>query len=81
MGLCTGACLGQVWCQLCQSVAALGPPPTRESPPRTPRRSPQTHDRRWSRSPSTRSLHAYDDDATLSISATTLKIRIHMVNY
>ena len=37
------------------------------SPPHTPR----TRDRRWSRSPPTRSLHACDDDATLSILATT----------
>ena len=32
-GLCIGACLGQAWCELSQSVVALGPPPTRESPP------------------------------------------------
>ena len=44
-----------------------GPPPARESPPHTPRRSPRTRDRRWSRSPPTRSLHTHDDDATLSI--------------
>ena len=35
--LCTGACLGQAQCQLSQLVAALGPPPARESPSRTPR--------------------------------------------
>ena len=77
-GLCTGTCLGQVRCQLSQSVAAPGPPPARESPPRTPR----THDRRWSRSPPTRSLHACDDDATLSMYAiATLKIRIRVQSY
>ena len=41
---------------------ALGPYPTQESPPRTPRRSPQTRARRRSRSPPTRSLYARDDD-------------------
>ena len=66
-GLCTGACLGQARCQLSQLVVAPGPPPTRESPPHTPRRSPRTRDRRWLRTPPTRSLHACDDDATLSI--------------
>ena len=54
------AWLGQAWCQLSQLVAALGPPP---APPRTPR----TRDLRLSRSPPTRSLHACDNDATLSI--------------
>ena len=49
-------------CQLSQLVAAPGPPPARESPPRTPQRSPRTRDRRWSRSPPTRSLYACDDD-------------------
>ena len=38
-----------------------------ESPSYTPRRPSQTRDRRWSRSPLTRSLYACDDDATLSI--------------
>ena len=57
----------QAWCQLIQSSVASGPPPTRESPPRTPRRSPQTHDRLWSLFSPTRSLHACDDGATLSI--------------
>ena len=46
-------------------VVAPGPPPTRESPPRTPRRSPRIHARRWSQSSPTRSLYACDDnDAT-----------------
>ena len=68
--------------QLSQSVAASGPPPTQESPPRTPRKSSQTRDRRWSRSSPTRSLHACDHDATLSIlDATTLKIRIRMLSH
>ena len=66
-GLCTGACLGQARCQLSQLVAAPESPPTRESPPHTPRRSPRTRDHLWSLSPPTRSLHAYDNDATLSI--------------
>ena len=58
-------------------MAALGPPPARESPPRTPRRSPRTRDHLRSLSPPTRSLHACNDDATLSIYATTtIKIRI-----
>ena len=43
-------------------MVALGPPPTQESPPHTPQRSPQTCDRRWSRSPPTRYLYACDDD-------------------
>ena len=81
-GLCTGACLGQARCQLSQSVAASGPPPTQESPPRTPRKSSQTRDRRWSRYSSTHSLHACNDDTTPSIYATsTLKIRIRILNY
>ena len=62
-------------------MVAPGPPPTRGSPPRTLQLPPRTHDLRWSRSPPTRSLHACDDDATLSISATTLlKIRIHLLS-
>ena len=79
-GLYTGACLGQARYQLSQSVAVSGPPPVRESSPRTPRRSPQTSDHR-SRSPPTRSLHACDDDATFSIYATTLKIRMRILSY
>ena len=76
------ACLGQARCQLSQSVVAPGPPPTRGSPPRTPRSPPHTRDRRWSRSPPTHSLHACNGDATLSIYATaTLKTRIHMLSY
>ena len=56
-------------------------PPSRGSP-RTPRRSSRTRDRRWSLSPPTRSLHACDDDATLSISATTiLNLRIHLLSH
>ena len=43
-------------------MLAPGPPPTRESPPRTPRRSPRTRARRWSRSLPTRSIYACDDD-------------------
>ena len=76
------ACLVKAGCQLCQSVVAPGPPPTQESPPHTPRSPPRTRGLRWSRSPPTRSLHACDDDTTLSILATTTpKIRKHMVNY
>ena len=65
MGYAPGLALGRHG--LSQLVAAPGPPPARESSPRTPRRSPQTRDCQWSRSPPTRSLHAYDDDATLNI--------------
>ena len=61
---------------------ALGPPPTQGPPPRTPRSPPRTHGLRWSQSPPTRSLHACDDDATLSITtAATLKITIHLSSY
>ena len=81
-GLCTGVCLGQARCQLSQSVAAPRPPTARESSPRTPQRYPRTRDRLWSLSSPTRSLHAYNDDATLSILATTtLKITIHLLSY
>ena len=65
----------QARCQLIQSSVASGPPPTRESPPRTTQRSPRTHDRWWSRSPPTRSLHACDDDATVSISAKAIFLK------
>ena len=64
-----------------QSVAAPRPSPAQGSP-RTPRSPPRTRGLRWSRSPSTHSLRACNDDVTLSILATaTPKIRIHMVNY
>ena len=63
-------------------MAAPESPPTRESPPHTPRRSPRTRDRRWLRTPPTRSLHACDDDATLSIQATaTFKLRMPIPSY
>ena len=61
---------------------ALGPPPAQGPPPCTPRSPPHTPTLRWSRTPPIHSLHACNDDATLSILATTtLKIRIHMLSY
>ena len=51
-------------------------------PPPTQGPSPRTLGLRRSRTPPTYSLHACDDDATLSIFATTtLKIRIHILSY
>ena len=59
-----------------------GPPPTQGSPTRTPRSPPHTPALWRSQTPPTRSLHACNDDATLSMLATTtLKIRIHMLSY
>ena len=61
---------------------ASGPPPTQGPPTHTPRSPPHTPALRRSRTPPTRSLHACNDDATLSIWATTtLKIRIYMLSY
>ena len=75
-GYAPGLALGRRGVSSAQSVEAPGPPP------HTPQSPPRTHDLRWSRSSPTRSLHACDDDATLSILATTtLKIRIHMLSY
>ena len=61
-GYAPGLAFGQTWCQLSQSVMALGPSLARESLPRIPRQSPQTRAHRWSRSPLTSSLYACDDD-------------------
>ena len=67
---------------LSQSPVAPRLPPIREPPPRTPRSPPHILALRRSRTPPTRSLHACNDDATLSILATeTLNIRIHMLSY
>ena len=69
-------------CQQSQQLMAPGLPPAREPPPRTPRSPPLTPARPRSRTPPTRSLHACNDDATLSIYATTtLKLRIHVQSY
>ena len=60
-------------------MMAPGPPPTQGPPPRTPRSPPRTPIIRRPRTLPTRSLHACNDGATLSIKATaTLKIRIHL---
>ena len=64
------------------TLVALGLPPIREPPPRTPRSPPRIPAPRRSRTPPTRSLHACNDDATLNIMATTvLKIRIHLLSH
>ena len=43
-GYAPGLALGRRGVSSAQSVAALGPPPTRGSPPRTPQSPPRTHD-------------------------------------
>ena len=48
-----------------ESVSGGSGTSAQESPPRTPRRFPRTHARRWSQSPPTRSLYACDDDAII----------------
>ena len=66
-------------CQLSQSVVAPGPPPTRGPPPYTIQSPLRTPAHPQSRTPPTRSLHACNDDATLSILAiAALKITIHL---
>ena len=52
-------------------MAALGPPPTQGPPPHTPQLPPHIPALWRSRTPPTHSLHACNDDATLSILATT----------
>ena len=81
-GLYTGACFRQAGCQQSQSLVAPGLPPVRESPPRTLQSPPHIPARPRSRTPPMRSLHACNDDTTLSILATTaLKITIHLPSY